>query len=97
MAANLRRGLRRVAVVVVVPWLIGWGTVYVANAHRIPQNPFLPDAEDYGTGSDIHVRAYLAARREERRAIEFGLGGPIVLGAVSALGFWVWLGFKPRA
>ena len=100
MAIDRRKGIKRLAIAVGVPWfgfwaVAGWSS-YQARAHY--EKLWLEDArQEHWQSAAIWARDQSTANEWIIRSIIFGIVLPIALLIVGALAFWVYRGFKPRA
>ena len=100
MAINQRKGIRRLAIAVGVPWFGWWGLYYWSGYRGCSdyQNEFskAAKAKDY----DLMTAAFQlehASCQQMPTALVWGVAVPLVVLVVGALTLWVYRGFKPRS
>ena len=102
---NPWRGWRRLAVVLLVPWIAGWVIALAANQRSLDYASHDADAarqEFARTSSQLALDEQLAMQNSYWRAVRWrhvglriAFGVPVALTIAFAAGFWVWRGFRP--
>lgn len=98
MRMNKRKGFKRLAIVIGVPYFFSWGLVGVSNYRAwLKYEPMAieasrkhsPDAEMYWNMSG---RAY----EMWGMAVWYGVIWPVIALVLAGIAFWVYRGFKPK-
>jgi fatty acid desaturase len=98
MNANRKRGLRRLAIAVLVPYYLWWVLVAFMN-YRIAENAEAELQANAGTNTEV---AFAAAMTESHANANLGLAFtwaivvPIAILVIGSVGYWVYRGFRPK-
>lgn len=95
---EFRRGLKRVALALGIPWVVYWGFVGWRGYEVLQDARHLIDQQP--PGARIPAPVLEALERSNRHlfdAVVFGAGMPIAICGLTLLGLWIYRGFKPSA
>jgi hypothetical protein len=100
VALNKRRGVKRLAIAVGVPWFGIWGLLgYVgySNYESNEANWWKAERAEDWASMMTYSNGQEAAGNLMFKSILFGAVLPLFLLILGVLGYWVYRGFKPRA
>jgi len=96
---NLRRGLKRLAIAIAVPWFgwwAFWGWAGYRNYSYASEHMAEALRKQDGFWINFYSQMNIDSMQMMGSAVVYGVGLPIVALIVIAVAYWVYRGFKPK-